>query len=406
MYKTFSDHKCKFITSEPDINSNSKPEVADVFRLYGADYVNRYSLPTHYLKIIHDISVCRTKYLGGHIYKCDHCGFELPLYNSCRNRHCPKCQFTARLKWVEKRKSELLPVGYFHDVFTLPHELNSLILRNKTVCLNLLFKSVSETLLQFGINNVKGKIGFIAILHTWSQTLMDHFHLHCLIPSVALFCNKEQIIHIREDYLFNVENLSKVFRAKYIDYLKNAFNNGELIFPGKINENDFGSLINRLWKKTWVVYSKKPFSDPETVLEYLSRYSHRVAVANHRIVSIADSEIAFKYKDRNNDNVEKKMTLSANEFIRRFLLHILPENFIKIRYYGFLGNRNRKNNIRLCLDLLNAEYVQYEKKNISELIKETTGININMCPHCKKGQLYTVCKLLSFMERYIKNDSS
>jgi hypothetical protein len=402
MFKTYSE----FITVQDDINSNSKSEVADIFRQYGIDYIKSHPLPAHYLKVIHDISVCRTPYLGGHIYKCNHCGFESPVYNSCRNRHCPKCQFTARLKWVEKRKSELLPVGYFHNVFTLPHELNPLVLRNKNVCLNLLFKSVSETLLQFGINNAKGKIGFIAILHSWTQTLLDHFHLHCLIPAVAFSGHKDHIIRIRQDYLFNVENLSKVFMGKYIDYLINACHSDKLIFPGRINRKDFYHLIDSLWKKEWVVYSKKPFSDPETVLEYLSRYTHRVAIANQRIVSIMDAEITFKYKDRNNDNLEKQMTLTADEFMRRFLLHILPENFMKIRYYGFLGNRDRKDNIRLCLDLLEVDYVQYKEKNISVLMEEVTGINITMCPQCKKGQLNAISKILSFREKTIKNNSS
>lgn len=410
-------------------NSYKKPEniktiiceIADIFRLYGDEYIKKYPLPAHYLKVIHDITVCRTEYLGGHIYKCDLCRYEKEVYNSCRNRHCPKCQFTTRLKWVEKRKSEILPVGYFHNVFTLPHDLNPLILRNKKVCLNLLFKAVGETLLQFGKNNIKGKIGFIAILHTWSQTLQDHFHLHCVIPSAALSKNKESIIHIGENYLFKVENLSAVFRSKYIDYLKKAYVTGKLIFPGKIeylsNKNTFNNFVNQLWEKEWVVYSKKPFSDPETVLEYLSLYTHRVAIANHRIVSITactesrvsrgnNGKVTFKYKDRKNDNIDEEMTLPAAEFIRRFLLHVLPEKFMKIRYYGFLGNRNRKENVRLCRELLSVDYIEFSEKTTLELVAEVIGIDITICPQCKKGQMQAISMILSYVERIKYYDTS
>lgn len=250
-------------------------EVADIFHMYGDEYIKRHPLPLHYLKVIHDIVVCRTKHLGGHIYKCNHCGYETEVYNSCRNRHCPKCQFTARVKWVEKRKSEILNVNYFHNVFTLPHTLNPLVLRNKNVCLNLLFKAVSETLTEFGKGELSGQIGFITVLHTWTQTLMDHFHLHCVIPAGAISEDKEKWIHSKDDFLFSVIALSKKFRGKYLYYLKKAYDTGELIFPGKIEhlsrEREFKKFMDSLWEKEWVVYSKKPFSSPEKVLEYLSR---------------------------------------------------------------------------------------------------------------------------------------
>lgn len=410
MCKTDYIQNLKINQADAVTASGNGPEVADIFRLYGDDYIKKFPQPVHYLKVIHDIKVCRTEYLGGHNYKCSHCGFETIFYNSCRNRHCPKCQFTVRLKWVRQRKSEILPVGYFHDVFTLPHELNPLILRNKTIGLNLLFKSASETLLTFGQNNLNGKIGFIAVLHTWSQTLLDHFHLHCLIPSIALSKNKDSIIRSREDYLFNVENLSSVFRGKYIDHLKRAYENNELIFPGKIeylsNQNAFNNFVNRLWKKQWVVYSKKPFSMPETVLEYLSRYTHRVAIANYRIISGTDGLVTFKYRDRKNDNIEKEMTVKADEFIRRFLLHVLPEKFMKIRYYGFLANRNRKENIRLCRKLLKADYIESNEKKpfkgMSEsfaMQEECSDIDITTCPQCKTGQMQIVGKILSVFEK-------
>jgi hypothetical protein len=206
--------------------------------------------------------------------------------------------------------------------------------------------------------------------------------------------------------LFKVENLSRVFRGKYIEYLKGAYDNHELKFPGKIREQNFKKLISCLWVKDWLVYSKKPFSDPQIVLKYLSRYTHRVAIANHRIISIRDSKVTFTYKDRKNDNFVKEMTLAADEFIRRFLLHVLPESFMKIRYYGFLGNRNRSYNIRLCYKLLGVAYVKTTVKNVLELIKENIGVDITTCPQCKKGQLHTISKILSFMERIKNYDSS
>jgi hypothetical protein len=405
----------------PDDTENDKKEIADIFHLYCDEYIKEHPLPAHYLKVIHDITVCRTEYLGGHIYKCNLCVYEIDVYNSCRNRHCPKCQFTARIKWVEKRKSEILPVGYFHDVFTLPHDLNPLILRNKNVCLNLLFKSVGETLLQFGKGELKGQVGFIAILHTWSQTLLDHFHIHCVIPAGAISQDRKQWINSHDNFMFSVEAMSKMFRGKYIDYLKKAYVTGKLTFPGKIeylsNNNTFNNFVNVLWKKEWVVYSKKPFSDPETVLEYLSRYTHRVAIANHRIISItactesrfdreSNGKVTFKYKDRKNDNIEKEMILSAEELIRRFLLHILPHKFMKIRYYGFLGNRNRKDNVHLCRELLSVNYVESADRNTVEVTEKSIGIDITTCPKCKKGQMQTVGRTFSDFERKKYYDTS
>ena len=417
MYKTYHNQKIEnaYIQVESGEDTSAMPdaglEVADIFRLYGNEYIKKIPLPAHYLKIINDIINCRTDYLGGHIYKCNHCGFEKEVYNSCRNRHCPKCQFTARLKWVETRKSEILTVGYFHDVFTLPHELNPLVLRNKKVCLNLLFQSVNETLREFGKGELKGQVGFIAILHTWTQTLLDHFHIHCVIPAGAISKDKKKWIDSPENFLFSVTAMSKMFRGKYIDYLKKVYKNNELIFPGKIeylaHDKAFNDLVKKLWKKEWVVYSKKPFSNPETVLEYLSRYTHRVAIANYRIVSIRNGNVTFKYKDRTsasfsnhkNDYTEKQMTVCAEEFIRRFLIHVLPEKFMKIRYYGFLGNRNRKENIRLCRELLNVEYVESSDKNILEMLEYSIGIDITICPKCKKGQMQTAGRILSEFER-------
>lgn len=401
-------------------DKKTKYEVADIFRLYGDEYIKKRPLPAHYLKVIHDIKVCRSDYLGGHIYKCDFCGYKTALYNSCRNRHCPKCQFTARLKWVEKRKSEILPVGYFHNVFTLPHELNPLALCNKTICLNLLFKAVGETLSEFGSRELEGQPGFITILHSWTQTLLDHFHIHCVIPAGVLSNNKDRWNFCSENFLFAVKALSKMFRGKYIDLLKKAYHNGEFILPGRIeylsNKNSFNIFVNELWNKQWVVYAKKSFANPEKVLEYLSRYTHRVAIANHRIISAQNGKVTFKYKDRasarlsnrKNDNIDKEMTLTAEEFIRRFLLHVLPEKFMKIRYYGFLGNRNRKENVRLCRELMGCGQVTVHDlpEGIPELILQSTGVDITICPQCGEGQMQIDSKILSYPEKMEYDDTS
>jgi hypothetical protein len=385
---------------------NSNYEVADIFHMYGDEYCRKHPMPASYFKVIHDIKVCRTEYLGGHIFKCDLCGFETIVHNSCRNRHCPKCQFTARLKWVQDRKSEILPVGYFHIIFTLPHELNPIVLCNKKVCLNLLFKSVSETLLKFGKGELKGQIGFIAILHTWSQTLIDHYHVHCIIPAGAISENKQRWHYSRKNFIFSSKAMSLIFRGKYIDYLKKSYDNGELVFPTNNITLSVKKFINELWKKKWVVYSKKPFSDPTKVLEYLSRYTHRVAITNHRLVSIGNGIVRFKYKDRKNGNVEKEMTLTAEEFIRRFLLHILPEQFMKIRYYGFLGNRNRKENVLLCRELIGIDYIEFTEGNTFNFSLECIGLDVTKCPHCKKGQMKIMDKILSYTEKIIYNNTS
>ena len=283
----------KHTVEEQTQQGRAKWEVADIFRQYGEAYRLKHGLPASHLKVMHDIEVCRTSYLGGHIEQCDSCGFERNAYNSCRNRHCPKCQALTKARWLEARKAELLPVVYFHNVFTLPHEINPIALCNKKVIFDILFKSVSETLLQFGRNpknGLGGKLGFIAILHTWDQTLMDHFHLHCVIPSGCLSLDDSQWIAGRENFLFRVEPLSEVFQGKFIHYLEKAFEKGKLIFPGKTEplgtSKGFKDLKNQLWAKNWVVYSKAPFAGPEQVLDYLGRYTHRVAISNHRIVEV------------------------------------------------------------------------------------------------------------------------
>jgi hypothetical protein len=349
------------------------------------------------------IEVCRTAWLGGHIEQCDHCGYKRQSYNSCRNRHCPKCQGVAKARWLEDRKAELLPVPYFHLVFTLPHELNAVALSNKKVVCDILFKAASETLLEFGRRHLGGKLGFIALLHTWDQTLLDHFHLHCLIAGGALSMDDFCWIAARKNFLFAVRALSVVFRAKVLDLLKQAFAQEKLKFVGRTSHlaeaDSFRQLLNSIRKKKWVVYAKKPFSSPEKVLGYLGRYTHRVAITNNRILGISDGRVSFSYRDRRNSDRVKTMTLEGSEFIRRFLLHVLPEGLQKIRHYGFLANRIKKQSLARCRELLSYEPRQREKKTSRAMMLEVSGMDVLQCPSCKQGAMQVMAVLANRLTR-------
>jgi predicted Zn-ribbon and HTH transcriptional regulator len=384
------------------LNNREQWEVADVFRLYGDNYRQSHSLPYEKIKVMHHIEVCRTAELGGHIQQCDQCGFEQIAYNSCRDRHCPKCQCLVKEQWLNDRKAELLPCGYFHFVFTLPHDLNPIILCNKKITLQILFSAVSETLQAFAKDpqwRLEGQLGFIAVLHTWSQTLMDHFHLHCLIPAGALSFKKDRWIPAKESFLFRIESLAKAFKNCYLQKLKSAYQNQNLIFPGNTthfaSENGFQKLVTSLFKANWIAYAKRPFADPVQVLEYLGRYTHRVAISNNRIISIDNGKVSFTYQDRQRNNEIRKMTLDAHEFIRRFLLHILPMGFMKIRYFGFLSHKNKREAIALLRKLIDPEATLPEKFNetIIEIMLRLTGKDITCCPECKKGKMKMIRKL-------------
>jgi hypothetical protein len=303
---------------------------------------------------------------------------------------------------LEARSAELLPVGYFHVVFTLPHILNPLILRNKAVVLKILFDAVSQTLLQFGRdprNGLGGKIGFLAVLHTWDQKLMDHFHLHCLIPAGALSTDGRRWIAARNDFLFPVKALAKVFRGKFVTLLKNSFATQQLAFPGRIASSatpaGFSSLIAQLYENNWVVYCKPPFGGPNKVLDYLGRYTHRVAISNHRIQAIEDGNVTFAYRDRRAGDTVKPTTVSAEEFLRRFLLHALPQSFMRIRHFGFLANRCKSRDLRRCRELMGQppEIPEAPPMTSPEQLLELTGQDITHCPACKTGVMRVFAEL-------------
>jgi predicted Zn-ribbon and HTH transcriptional regulator len=383
------------------LEEDEQPEVADIFRLYGDHYRRHNPVSYEQEKAMHHIEVCRTAELGGHVEQCDQCGFERVAYNSCRDRHCPKCQTSTKEQWLNDRKSELLPCGYFHLVFTLPHDLNPIILCNKKTTLKILFTAVSETLQAFAKDprwRLKGQLGFIAVLHTWSQTLMDHFHLHCLIPAGAFSSAKDRWMPAGHSFLFRIDSLAKEFRKRYLYMFKTAYLKEDLIFPGKTadfgEQQTFEQLIQSLSKVQWIAYAKSPFAGPEHVLEYLGRYTHRVAISNHRIVSILNGKVTFTYRDRERSKT-REMTIDAGEFIRRFLLHILPKGFMKIRYFGFLAHKNKKKAIPILRKLINPDVKLPEKakETIQEMMLRLTGTDITCCPKCKKGKMTRIKKL-------------
>jgi hypothetical protein len=379
-----------------------KVELADIFRRYADDYRRSHAVSYEQLKVMHHIEICRTAVLGGHVEQCDQCAFEQIAYNSCRDRHCPKCQTLTKEQWLNDRKAELLPCGYFHLVFTLPHDLNAMILSNKRVTVNILFAAVNQTLQAFAKDpqwKLEGRLGFISVLHTWSQTLIDHFHLHCLIPAGALSFSKDRWIPANDNYLFKITSLAKEFRKRYLKLLSGAYLKDQLIFTKKTaaleSKQNFQQLINCVSKKKWIAYAKRPFAGPQQVLDYLGRYTHRVAISNNRIISIDNGRVTFTYKDRQKEDEIKKMTLDADEFIRRFLLHVLPKGLIKIRYFGFLAHTNKKKDIPLIRKLIDPDATLPEKidESISEMMLRLTGIDISCCPKCKKGKMIRIRNL-------------
>jgi hypothetical protein len=373
-------------------------EVGDIFRRYGPQYRRHHQLPVNQLRAMRAVESCRTADLGGHVDECDHCGHTRISYNSCRNRHCPKCQFLKKEKWVEARNKDILPIPYYHVVFTLPGELNPLLLRNQKAMYDLLFRSVSETLIELGKDpkHLGARIGFMCMLHTWGQNLMDHPHIHCVVSGGGLAPEDKAWVACRKKFFMSVRVMSVLFKGKFLDYLRRLYVSEKLEFPGGIahltEPGSFESFRKKLYHKKWVVYCKPPFNGSKGVLQYLSRYTHRIAIGNRRILNAEDNRVSFRWRDYSDGNKEKVMTLEASEFIRRFLLHILPKRFVKIRYYGLWGSRNRKADIPLCRTLLGdatpkaPEAAKPEAWHVSFL--RLTGIDLFVCPSCQKGRMH------------------
>jgi hypothetical protein len=378
-------------------------EVADIFRLHGPDYRRSHPMPLNHLRAMHAIEVCRTATLGGHRYKYS-CGHVDISYNSCRNRHCPKCQTLQKEKWIKARCEDLLPVRYFHVVFTIPSELNPLVIMNQKVMYNILFRAVSETLVELSNNpkHLGARTGFIGILHTWGQNLMDHPHIHCVVPGGGLSPDARRWVSCKKRFFIHVKVLSKLFRGKFLDYLKSSFESGDLIFPGGISylkdARTFEVFRGKFYHKKWVVYCKPPFDGAEGVLKYLGRYTHRIAISNNRILNVQDGNVSFRWRDYADGDKQKTMTLKADEFIRRFLLHVLPHRYVRIRHFGLLANRSRKDNIALCRELIGScKTVTKEKERFEtwqDQLFRICGIDINTCPICKKGTILRVELLL------------
>jgi hypothetical protein len=346
-------------------------EVADLVRTAGTAFIerNRRWLRWTHIKVLLAIARCRTAALGGHIDECTRCGHRAAIsYNSCRNRHCPKCQTGARERWIQARRRELLPSPYVHVVFTLPQQLASLALQNQRVIYGLLLRASAETLLEVARNprHLGAVIGFFSVLHTWNQKLQLHPHVHCVIPSGGLALDHTCWIRSRPRFFLPIQVLRRVFRGKFVAGLKAAFQRGQLHLSGKLaslaQPKIFASWLRPLFRKDWIVYSKPPFGGPQYVLHYLGRYTHRVAISNHRLVSWNGDHVTFRWRDSAHSNEQKLMTLSLDEFLRRFLLHLLPKGFVRIRHFGFLASRRRAQLMPLCFAALDSAPAQAEPK--------------------------------------------
>lgn len=373
------------------------PTVADIFRQGFEGYCAEHRLlPADHYKAANAIMACRTAHLGGHVYRCDACGHEHIAYNSCRNRHCPQCQALARASWVQARMDELLPVPYFHAVFTLPPNLNPFALRNKKAFYALMFRAVSETLLELAGDKKRlgAAIGFIAILHTWGQNLMDHPHIHCVVPGGGLKNGRWK--PCRTKFLFPIRVLSALFKGKFMAYFRQAVAENTIQRHGKLAEYNnpiaYHSLMDRLYAQDWVVYVKPPFAGPKAVLKYLGSYTHRIAISNRRIFSVEAGNVSFTWKDYTQNNARKVMTIPIQEFIRRFMLHVVPKGFVRIRHYGFLGNRTRNKAIETCRKALGVQRPVADEpldrsRSWVDICIRLTGNDPTFCPICGRGHL-------------------
>src|SRR5436309_13758968 len=377
----------------------ARVELADIVRAHGAAYQRAHPLCRAQCRALRAIARCRTAALGGHRAVCAACGAERITYNSCRNRHCPKCQRVATERWLAARRREVLPIPYFHVVFTLPHELNPLAQSHPRLVYRLLFQSAASTLVSFGRapRHLGGDLGVTAVLHTWGQTLTQHVHVHCVVTGGALAPDGTRWIPARPGFLFPVRALAKVFRGRYLAGLRRAFDRGELHLTGGLatlaEPAAFAAWLDELCTQAWVVYCKPPFAGPEHVLAYLGRYTHRVALSNDRLVAVADGRVRFRWRDYADGDRVKLMELDIDEFLRRFLLHVVPDGFVRIRHFGLLANRRRAAALAQCRVLLTQPPPVERPESVRDLMLRLTGVDIERCPVCQQGRLQQVERL-------------
>ena len=383
--------------------SRPRVEVADIIRTHGDAFLDAYgnTLYPEQRRALTDLASCRTASLGGHVEACDRCEYWQIAYNSCRNRHCPKCQSTEAARWVEARAAELLPVEYFHVVFTLPAALGPLALQNRRIVYGLLFRAAAETLLQIAADpgHLGAEIGFLAVLHTWGQNLQHHPHVHCVVPGGGLALDGSRWVACPDNFFLPVRVLSRVFRGKFLAGLRTAFEQGRLKFRGRLARLADADRFNRLLvdavKTQWVVYAKPPFGGPGQVLKYLARYTHRVAIGNRRLVRMKGGRVTFRYKDYARGGKQRTMELEATEFLRRFLLHVLPSGFVRIRHYGLLSNRCRREKLVVCRELLRAaassEVTTAQAPSLAAPpslgVEVTKAWCATVCPKCGVGRM-------------------
>jgi hypothetical protein len=383
-----------------------KLEVADVFRRYGAAYRQQHgaSMSTGQLRVMSAIEVCRTAALGGHLERCDQCGYERNCFNSCRDRHCPKCQSLSRAQWIEDRQAELLEAPYFHVVFTVPEEIATIAYQNKKVVYGILFHTTAETLTTIAADpeHLGAEIGFFAVFHSWGQNLQFHPHLHCVVPGGGLSPDGQRWISCQPNFFLPVRVLSHLFRRLFLEALQKAFDSRKLRFFGRLGplreHLNFARHCAELKDHEWVVYAKRPFAGPQQVLDYVGRYTHRVAISNNRLLDIENDQVCFQWKDYRSGGQVKTMALSADEFIRRFLLHVLPNGLQRIRYYGFLGNRYRKKKLDQCRRLLGMHipdpHIEVAaQQDYRDQYEDLTGSSLRQCPQCRCGHMVLVAML-------------
>lgn len=380
-------------------------ELATIVRRFGKAFCAAHPLTRAALRVMRAIEVCRTAVLGGHVEQCDHCSHTRIAYNSCRNRHCPKCQNPERARWVEERKAELLPVEYFHVVFTLPEAIARIAFYNPRVVYGLLFRIAAETLLTIARDpkHLGAGIGFFAILHTWGQNLLHHPHVHCVVPGGGLSADRSRWISCRPGFFLPVRVLSRLFRRLFLEALESAFHQGKLRFFGELERlrvpAQLAAYLAPLRGIEWVVYAKPPFGGPARVLEYLGRYTHRVALSNERLLAVGESEVTFQWKDYrgNGRGKSRSMTLTGGEFLRRFLIHVLPDRFQRIRHCGWLANRHRKQRLELCRQLLSAPITELLPSAAQcKAAQAAMGSAAPRCPKCGVGEMIRTETLPSY----------